>query len=530
MPPVSTIPSSHAVYGLNVFLLIEETGEKFPVVSATLEYALNQIPVASVVVPVGLKVSKDSEPDINSLVLKDRTKARVVVSGVGKPHPNGVNAYPTSNIKDEVLFEGYVTAVHNHLSVGSVSTTIILFSWLQDLDISALSSGDFVKSTPADWFSFDRQQIAINTETLPYYLGSGVPSNNNRLKKLDIAKVDWWEEIFKPGIEFRISQPLNRFLNLSGTNRQINQFVSSAISRIFSNGRLTLNSVASNGLMSSINMLGEIGKLFTNVIMREQGGSSAFEKLVSLGREFRFVIAPSIQYANLMEYNPVGPATHYLKENEFDFGASTPNPTVVPSAVIVHGNTLPGKLVQKTPSDNSKVDIGFIGQYPNPVKATGIATGPFLVIPAPSWMYSVSGTISTFTSTKGIAITPDVQYTSQGRVAARTSSTDFRKFADAYAAAAYFDALFAAKSQDVICGFRTDIEPGHCLHVEFSKNGNKKFEKRGIVNSVIYSFSGGQNPNVSTTYKLKHVFDSEEAKYFNFDPKIGLPHSLFVGL
>jgi hypothetical protein len=541
MPPVSTIPGTHAVYGINVFLQVD--GKKYPIVSTVIEYTLNQIPVAAVTVPAGVKISKDNEPDINTLPKTRRIPAKILVSGVGKPHPNGVNALPTSNITDEVLFDGYITATHNHISVGSVSTTVILFGWLQDLDVSTLASGEFVKATPSDWFSYSLGDYVSSNSEFPYPLGPAIGGSGKGLPKLRETHVwerDWWEGIFKPGIEFKISQSLNSFLRLSGV-RPINSYVASAINRIFSNGRLTLNSVAAAGIKERTETASSIAKIFTDVIMQAGGGSSAFEKLVSLGREFKFVLAPSIQYAKLMEYNPVAPATHFLKESEFDFGPSTPNPTVVPAAVILHGNNVKTRwITQTTPagtvnqSNPVNVDTSFVGQYPNPIVGTGIATGPFLVVPTPRWMYSFGGDTSTFNAGKGISISPDTQYR-QGNTNPVTPSasaiTGFRKFADAYAASTYFDALFSAKTQDVVCGFRTDIEPGSCLHLAFNKNvSGKKFEKRGIVNSVVYSLSGGNSPRVTTTYKLRHVLDSDEASYFGIDIINGIPHPLFVGL
>jgi hypothetical protein len=537
MPPVSTVPGSHAVYGLNVFLQVD--GKKYPIVSTVIEYTLNQIPVAAVTVPAGVKISKDNEPDINTLPKTRRIPAKILVSGVGKPHPNGVNALPTSNITDEVLFDGYITAIHNHISVGSVSTTIILFGWLQDLDVSTLASGEFVKATPSDWFSYSLSDYVFTNSEFPYPLGPAAGGSGAGLPKLretHIWERDWWEGIFKPGIEFKISQSLNSFLRLSGV-RPINSYVASAINRIFSNGRLTLNAVAAAGIKERTETASSIGKIFTDVIMQAKGGSSAFEKLVSLGREFKFVLAPSIQSTYIIEYNPVAPATHFLKENEFDFGPSTPNPTVVPAAVILHGHNVKTRWVTRTTSSGNNsvnVDTSFVGQYPNPIIGTGMATGPFLVVPTPTWMYSFGGDTSTFNPGKGISISPDTQYR-QGNTNSVTPSasaiTGFRKFADAYAASTYFDALFSAKTQDVICGFRTDIDPGDCLHLEFNKNvSGKKFEKRGIVNSVVYSLSGGDSPRVTTTYKLRHVLDSDEANYFGIDIIKGIPHPLFAGV
>lgn len=528
MAAVSSIPGSHAVYGLNVFLAIE--GKEYPIVSTTIEYTLNQIPVAAVTVPCGLKISKDNEEDVSSLPANRRVRAQILISGTGKPHPNNVRATPTGNISKEVLFDGYVAAVHNHISVASVSTTVVLFSWLQDLDISTLASGEFVKTSPNDWFSTSyKQWVNFDADEFPYFKGA----QDKLLRRTDIVELDWWEGIIKPGMLYKANAPLNKFVKLSNS-RAPNQYIPPALAKIFSNSRLTLTPNAASGVRGHQTVVSQIAKKFTDIVMGSEGGSSAFEKLISLGREFKFVLAPFIKTAKLIEYNPLTKVTHFLKENEFDFGSSTPNPSVVPAAVLLHGIPPNAYWISwGEPSPNEgKVDLGFTGQYPNPIKNNGIATGPFLVVPTPEWMFSPNKYGYGFISSKGLVIRSNSNPNNNSSNTP-AGNPNLSKFADAYAASVYFDAIFAAKTQEIVCGFRTDIQPGDCLHMEFSKgisSQNNKFEKRGIVNSVIYVLSGGNTPRINTTYKLRHVLDKSDAEYFDVNMTNGIPHPLFKGL
>lgn len=533
MPPSGSIPNSHAIYGIQLFLVLEDNpSAKFPVVSATLEHSLNQVPVASVTVPVGLKISKDNEADINTLTIPNRAKVKLILSGTGKPHPTGVVAQPSGNITNQVIFEGYITAVHNHISVQSVSTTLVIFHWLDDLDISTLALGEFTKTAPGDWFSIDNSPAVNLAVEFPYGLGTGT---NSFLTPSDIIKLDWWEGILKPGIEFKITSPLHRFINMQ-TSKPVNTFVRSAISRIESQGRLYLNSSATASIDIPA-ILNNIGNIFTNVIMRADGGSSAFEKLISLAKEFRFILAPGIgtKNARLIEYNPVGKVIKTITESEFDFGSSSPNPTVVPAAVLLFSSTAIPTPIDISPKDSKGVDQGFVGQYPSAaaVKSSGVALGPFLVLPVPSWLEQGLSGPYTFTN-KGLIISPAG---SPKAGAASSTATPISgqipgsSFADSYAQALYFDALFAAKTQDIVCGFRTDIELGDCIALTFSKNvTNTKIKRRGMVNSIIYNFTAGESPTINTTYKLKHVFEEAEANYFGFNINTGFPHPFFKGI
>lgn len=327
MPPANpTLASHQAAYGIKLYLVLnDDARQKYPVVSASIEFALNQIPVANVVLPAGKKISNDAESDINNLTINRRVKAKLVLTGEGTPHPSKLTSKPspTGNVADLVVFDGYIGAVHYQFSTNSVSSTIVLFHWLHDLDISTVASGDFMKTAPTDWFSAEPNTQSVNNiEPFLYRLSN---AQNKFLTSSDILALDWWEEIFKPGLYYKATQPLNRFVKANSSSRAPNMFLVNVLDRLKSENRLRLNDRAKAGLQNSLDTLRQLGSLFTEVIMQGSGGSSAFEKLVSLSREFKFVLAPRVNDCILKEYNPVGNISKTLTADEFDFGGSSPS-------------------------------------------------------------------------------------------------------------------------------------------------------------------------------------------------------------
>ena len=536
MPPTNpTLASHQAAYGINLYLILnDDADQKYPVVSASIEFALNQIPVANVVLPAGKKISRDAEADVKNLTINRRVKAKLLLTGRGVPHPSKLKSSPspTADVDDLVVFDGYIGAIHYQFNSNAVSSTIVLFHWLHDLDISTVASGNFMKVSPADWFSPEGDSRSVkNSEPFLYRLKAPSGSNSKEfLTRDDILNLDWWEGIFKPGLYYKATQRLTRFAKANTADREPNKYLINVLDKIKSENRLRLNNKAKSGLKLKIPTQTNLGQLFSDVIMGSAGGSSAFEKLIGLSREFKFVLAPRIDDCILKEYNPVGAINKTLTADDFDFAGSSTSPTVLPAAVILYGN--PTELSSVTKRDSSanplvSIDNTFVGQFPNPISSVGIATGPFLVVPTPAWMHTiVSSDVLDFNT--GIVILPDSSKApnNPGTPTQPSAKEQFRVFADAYAQSVYYDNLFASKTQDIVCGFRTDIELGDSVLLTFGEM-DKVLEKRGVVNSINHIFSAGDSPRVNTVIRLKHVFDGSDMDYFKV--RTGVPHAFFVG-
>lgn len=499
----------HAVYGLKAYL--EINNKRTPIVSATIEFCVNQIPVANVIIPAGKEMARDpiTGPLFSEADLTGKQPAKIIITGEGRPHPANVKATPTGPISDTVIFDGYLMAKNIQFSTSGVSASIVLFHWMHDLDTCSFATGSFIKASPQDWFNVEPTGQVTAAGNPVYRTGT-----NNNIVPNDIGTKDWWKDILKPGIEYKANQP---FLLFFTNTPDPNTDVIKALEKM--KGQLKLK-----GGLNNYSILTGIHKVFSNVIMYSAGGSSAFEKLVSLGREFKFMLVPSVDECLVAPYNPLAPITETLTEKEFDFGFAAPNPVVIPRGTILHGTPINLTVVA---TSTTSINSVFRGAYVAP-EAAKLATGPFFTALTPVWMLTTD-TIKTDPLEK-------VQNQSDGDPAQATSPLEVQPIEhnldlpNNYAKALYFDNLFATKIQEVICGFRLDIAPGNCILLQGGASGKNipgmaaGWEKRGFVESVTHILSGTEPARINTVYRLRHVFDKSDVQVFEIGN--GLEHPL----
>lgn len=550
------IPPEHAVYGLKAYLLIGDSGVKYPITSVSLEYSVNQIPMASVMVPDGIAVLREvGEGDASYYhSLNQKIKAQIVIDGKGKPHPNGVsnNFTPTNGLMSSfVLFDGYILASHRQYSTIGISFTLTLVSWLNDLDVSTLALGNFSKSAPQSWFSEIPNPQAINIpvpDTTPIWVKKG--SSSSYLTTADITENDWWADVIKPALLYKAQQPLSNFIITNAGAQNSNQDMLAALERIESKG-MKLNANAKIGLndagSESGKHINEIYSTLRSTLMDAAGGSSAFEKISSLSGNFYFALFPQIgiNKAIIKPYNPLAKLAKQLSSKEFDLGYSTPSPLVIPSGVLLYGaSPQGGGTGAANIIGTKKIEDSFIGQYPDKINPNELTSGPILVVPSPAWMHSVNNAITyPFDAAQGglqLTIKSDTSSPTGSNTPAASTAKPIRAFNNAFAKSIYFNSIFSSKTQEIICGFRTDLNVGDCISLIFNdKASGEEVYKRGMINSVIYVLFSGESSRVNTIYKLKHVFDDFEIKYFNkntsfeltdlVNPNSDIKHPMFDG-
>jgi hypothetical protein len=507
-----TINPKHAAYGLNVFLVIGE--KRVPIVSANIEFSINQIPIANVVIPSGIKMENGSKSDLFlESELAGRAPAQIKVTGVGRPHPVSSTATPVGDVTDLVIFDGYLAAKNVQFSVNGVSTTITLFHWLHDLDYTSAFTSTFVSATSNDWFRLE-PNTEVNKTLIPFKL-----DRDKSVNQLDWREKDWWNDIVVPGLGYTSNLTRLSSFNLPIAT-QANEYTKRALPKMV--GRLKLNENAKRGLTGSLLSLG-IGNLFARTLQGVEGGSSNLEKLISLGREFQFMVAPRVKTCVVMPYNPTAKPVHIIPESEFDFGFSSSNPTVVPSGVIIYG--VKNQIGVRSDPAN-KVDDYFLGSFRAP--ASSKIGGPLFTMPTPSWMTNLN--IYKTAPDRQVVIAPDSQQPKAPVNAEPDQVADAQIFVNNYAKAVYFDNLFSAKIQEVICGFRTDIAPGDCIELRGDKSGlnvsggpNSSWRKRGMVESVSYLLHSGDLPKINTVYRLRHVFDGSDIAAFEIEANASHP-------
>lgn len=528
----NAIHSSHAAYKVELTLLLE-SGKQVPVVDATIEFVLNQIPIARVVIPSGATFNnKNASPNAvggNQILepsdLRGKKKAQLQFKGTGKPHPDKSKATPSGDFEG-IIFEGYVLSYVADFSTTGVATTVVLTHWLYDLDSSSFSSGDFDKTAPDAWFSTD---VIGKTEDPAFLVARRGGGQGDAVGDQEYLDSDWWENIIKPAAIYKASLPLTHFQNStapSNTGAAI-----TAINKVFSKDTLRLNDIAKTALRGSAStILRSINGTIGRVILTGEGGASAFDKVLYLLSMFGCVLAPKVKNCLVHTYNPLAPVDIEIPDSECDFGGSSANPGIFPVGAIMYGG---GASLSKVAANQGVVETTFVGSFSPTGLQNNIDAGPFMVFPTPAYL-------NTLTSTE----IPAGQFTSKVGIvplsAAKTGTSSGkqilipRDFADQVAQSYYYASVFANKTQDVICGFRLDVSPGDCVKIMQGANSvsgsnvsglAKQWSKRGIVESVTHILSSS-GKRVNTVLRLRHVLESQDSSLFGVNDT-GLSSALF---
>jgi len=512
----NAIDKAHAAYKISVDLVVN--GKTVPVVDAVVEFVLNQIPIARVVVPSGVTFNSNASGGSQLLDPQDltgRKPAQLKVKGVGKPHPTGSKATPTAGV-DTVLFDGYVLSSSADFSTTGVATTVVLVHWMYDLDLASFACGDFDKNAPDSWFTLQDSSLPAKEHAQPTYIGEG-----SVVADTQYVTSDWFKDIIKPAASYKASQPLSRFRSKAPSN---NAAAVTALGKLTSKGKLKLNSKAASALALGPSTLvtHAINEMVGTVIFTGTGGSTIFEKLVTLTSAFGAVIAPRVDECLVMSYNPLGPVDVEIPDSECDFGGGSANPALLPMGAIMYGGGISSSIVN---IDKSIIEDNFIGQYVAPLQGK-VDGGPFIVFPTPDYLSSIHTSQA-----------PDGQFKSKVGIVPATSPTPPKAnntqhsipkgFADEIAKSHYFSKVFAAKTQDVLCGFRLDVAPGDCVKIyraEGSASGAnvsglaKNWVKRGIVESVTYTLSASSS-KIMTSYRLRHLMEKQDIDMFGISDK-----------
>ena len=519
------IHDTHAAYKLNVYL--EVNGKSVPVVEANVDFVLNQIPIARVVVPSGATFNSQGEAvDAQILTpddLRGRVSAQLRVRGKGKPHPTNSTATPGMGLYDDFLFDGYVLSSTAAFSTTGVATTVVLVHWMYDLDLASFACGDFDKNAPDAWFTVENDRLATSDHSTPVW---GAAGQQGIVADIEYLSADWWEDIIKPAAKYKASLPLRKFQTSNTPSN--NQAAIAAMDRLVSKGCMKLNDAARQALTPCYSVQHAINETVGAVLFTGTGGSTAFEKFTSLLSTFGAVLAPRVDECLVMPYNPISKIDVSITDAECDFAGSSPNPALLPVGAIMYGGGSTGSLVNL---DQSIVENTWTGQY---VTTSSIDGGPFLVFPTPEYMNGIRRSMvpnGQFKSKVGI-----VPVTSPSQKPANAEQEPpATQFANEVAKSQYFSKVFSSKTQDVLCGFRLDIAPGDCLKVykaADSASGRnvsglaKEWAKRGIVESVTYTFSAPAN-RINTTYRLRHMMERQDMDLFGISDA-GQPAALFI--
>jgi hypothetical protein len=514
MASPSYIPRNATIHQLQMWLRLDNVDRRIPVVSATVEYVLNQIPSATVKVPSGITANlSGKEVLLSPEDLQGRQGARIYVEGLaGDPHPSGVKLEPGIDSYFKVLFDGYLQSASVSVGVGATSTVISLTGKLSDLDITAFGSGDFDRSTPSDWFTSRTRRNA----TSGLQLSRG---NNDYVGVTEYQSKDWWKDIFQPSMISAATAPLANFFGGESVPSN-NEVLEDALNSVESNGLVLLG-----GAGTALGVAGvseQLHNQFTRMIVAGEGGATALEKILLLFSPFGVVLAPRIEGAEVMPYRPVGSTDLTIDAAAFDLGASSPNSVRLPIGTIMYGGQGQVSVVKEVATETT-IETSFVGQYNlNVPSGSREAYGGWLVIPSPPYLYNTllpGVSRLKFDQTQGMApLQQDPDNFVGPPEPPDAIATDVKPLGDALAKQAYFNTVYSSKTQDIVLGFALDFAPGMRLKYNFPANKisglNSSNSCVGVVESVTYNFSA-ESAVVNTILRMRHVMNDADVKLFD---------------
>jgi hypothetical protein len=171
------------------------------IVSMSATFALNSIPVASLVVACGYDVRDEKKPaTIASAleVLKPRDKVKVTLTVRS-------NDGETSLMPDGrgVIFEGYYAGTGYQRSNNSASYTLHLIHWLDDLNCSSMINGNWHPGVPHDLAQAANADVAearggSNLNNAGVTNAVPIVDRTNSIIKQSNMRADLWEKVLKP--------------------------------------------------------------------------------------------------------------------------------------------------------------------------------------------------------------------------------------------------------------------------------------------------------------------------------------------
>jgi hypothetical protein len=197
----------------------------FPVISVSMTWAINEIPICNLELGIGRSVNRNEDEQLTESavrVLTPRRECSVVASFNGDFAPD--KPWPTDAT---VIFRGNCVGVSNSLTRGRAALAVTLHHWLQHLQFSTILGGYAVPGDPG------------SKEILAVAFGFNVSGNEALAGDKPLASisqlaagrslfdnnfyVDLWGAGIKPLIDHLITQPLTSGRNIATCEDVINQ-------------------------------------------------------------------------------------------------------------------------------------------------------------------------------------------------------------------------------------------------------------------------------------------------------------------
>lgn len=472
---------------------IGNSAEGGDIVSVSATFALNTIPIATLVLATGRNVFNDKLATIHSLKskLNPRDKVRVyarIIPGVeGVPEKIKPGTY--------MIFDGYLAGIGYQRSHNHANYVLNLVHWLDDLNNSSAINGDWLPGAPS---SLARAALVARVEAATGVIQSGpIPDVARGLAELSLISKDLWEQSLKP-VCVRLTQFPNWNSLPSGVDASdfTNAAAADALKRIpgpvatAENYYKPLAFTAFENVGSAyLNLSDALSDHYRRVFADSMSQNSFWAKIITeFAAEFMFAISPAVEWAlpipfcGGLAWDPTaawdGKAA--IAADEYGYANFNTNMAQLLEAVYVAYPTQSGtNVIEKTTSNPEKQMsfLGAFGRWPSVDLAKSLTNaqrkrGVKLFKLPPRWITNASGdslnAINTaiFPSTIPSA---DASAASAGRAPAipplasayESARAPMEKFAQHW----YLDEILQQRAGELSGILRFDIAPGSIVKI-----------------------------------------------------------------
>lgn len=144
----SVFHTNFGASGASIFLVIENEEDEIPVTALVMSYALNEIPSASVTVPLGFDSNNAASLAYKQFEIQNTLRKAKVVLKIPANLPSSLNNETVFNSGEFVLFVGYITGYSHRRHIQNLSLVVSLRNPLIGLTMSSAASTDVLPGTP----------------------------------------------------------------------------------------------------------------------------------------------------------------------------------------------------------------------------------------------------------------------------------------------------------------------------------------------------------------------------------------------
>lgn len=495
-------------------------GQEFDIVDATVDFALNTIPSATITLATGFNVKTLEDSNANVLsnnLFNFRDPILIYYSYIIDSEELG----EYKGIPDRqrsILFDGYITGFGCQRTSNASVLSISIEHWLSDLTASSMISSSTHSTTPGDL----QRAALLRTPQSQFSPAVGLLAETYASKVLGAGSnvVDnLWENGFKKIIKSVMNSNALVDLNMetgSGCLENIVPIASDQVSDVKSiyNGAAEvaiskisgiLKFSSSEAIQVADNIKGEISA----GTMQGYAGQTIWDNILSASASYMFALVPRIADAEVVPFLPNvfadKPFASIPGEQVSSMSISGDMPRTIRGVAVLTGSSS-AYLSGSSSKDNALPELRVGGTY-----ISTECKGTVLYKQAPGWLQT-SGSATTYS--RGIDKQPP--YNVSGNVGGQTSNlppiSDIvkhtQRLRDDYAKTVFGFEVLKGR-QGVITGpFRTDIGVGSYIEFEVPENrhndGTQPNWFRGIVLKVAISVSA-QSLDSSTTFTVGYV-------------------------